>query len=198
MKNNYTHADILHHDPLKLSPADDGVHWLMQKSFTYEIGFKGSGNFVKVPRGFVTDFASTPRIVWLVFPRWGKYGKGAIVHDYLYATGLKSRKESDSLFLEIMKNSCVDSVSRWFIYSSVRWFGWLWYKPDGERIERLISDARDSNLDAIQAKECTQKRADTIKVLWLVLFYLVSFFSTGYVIFRFICRLWCFMGFCLK
>lgn len=42
---------------------------------------------IRVPAGFVTDFASIPRAFWVVLPPTGKYGKAAVVHDYLYVMG---------------------------------------------------------------------------------------------------------------
>src|SRR5262245_55189884 len=41
---------------------------------------------VTVPVGFVTDFASIPRIFWSALPPDGRYTYPAIVHDYLYWT----------------------------------------------------------------------------------------------------------------
>lgn len=36
-----------------------------------------------VPKGFKTDLASIPRLLWVAFPKNGKYQKAAILHDYL-------------------------------------------------------------------------------------------------------------------
>ena len=78
--------------------------------------------------GFVTDFASVPRLLWSVFPPHGKWAKAAIVHDYLYATAKLSRSESDKIFLEAMCVLEVPKVKRILMYLAVRLFGASSYK----------------------------------------------------------------------
>lgn len=46
--------------------------------------------WIRVPKGFITDFASVPRILHSVLPKTGKYGKAAVLHDYLYRTALQN------------------------------------------------------------------------------------------------------------
>ena len=58
----------------------------------------GTWFLIRVPDGFVTDFASVPRIP-LVFYLFGGIGDyGACVHDWLYRNGLFTREESDDIF----------------------------------------------------------------------------------------------------
>jgi len=89
------------------------------------VGYEGSRDRVTVPAGFVTDFASSPPAVWSLIPPWGKYGKAAVVHDYLYQTKARSRKEADDIFREAMVVLQVDSVRVFLMYWAVRLFGWL-------------------------------------------------------------------------
>jgi len=86
------------------------------QSFRYEIGHEGSNSYVEPGVGFVTDFASIPRPLWWLLPKWGKYGKAAVIHDYLYRhktydvkTSLGGslrvpigRKRADQIMLEAM------------------------------------------------------------------------------------------------
>jgi hypothetical protein len=113
---------------LQLTPHEDGKHWLLLKDFSYELYSRGSGAKICVPRDYVTDLASTPRLIWSVFPPWERYGKAAIIHDYLYYTGMCSRKHADMIMREIMINSNVDIVSRTLIYMALRLCGWMFYK----------------------------------------------------------------------
>jgi hypothetical protein len=76
-----------------------------------------------IPAGFETDFASVPRLFWNILPPIGLYTRAAIVHDYLYQTGLVSRKEADLIFLQIMKTDEVDFFVRHLMYYAVRIFG---------------------------------------------------------------------------
>ncbi len=60
---------------------------------------------IKVPIGFKSDGASTPEFADNVFgfdPLNTLYLKAAVVHDYLYASGIVPRKEADRIFLKII------------------------------------------------------------------------------------------------
>lgn len=112
---------------LEITPHEDGNRWCLLREFTYHLGRDDSGITITVPRGFITDFASTPRFVWSLFPPWGKHGKAAVLHDWLYAHRLLSRAMADAAFLEAMGVLGVSRFKRWTIYSAVRLFGWLAY-----------------------------------------------------------------------
>jgi len=116
----------------------DGRRWKLHRSFTYHVGSEYSNMVVVVPAGSITDFASIPSIFWSLLPSWGKYGKAAVVHDWLYhqhnilSRGSKSsitRKEADIIFYEGM---LVSGTRRWkaeVMYWAVRLFGQLaWRK----------------------------------------------------------------------
>lgn len=125
--------------PLVVSPMPDGRRWRLVFSFQYHLGTEYSNDFISVPAGFVTDFASTPPPIWWLIPPWGKYGKAAIVHDYLYQTGQRTRLEADDIFKEAMT---VLGVARWRIevmYRAVRLFGWLAWHPKSEPLQAHVS-----------------------------------------------------------
>jgi len=81
------------------------------------------GIVITVPAGFVTDFASVPRGLWNIVPRWGRHGEAAVLHDYLYDIGVYTRKECDKIFLVAMKE-CRAKKAR-IIWAGVRMGGWL-------------------------------------------------------------------------
>ena len=110
-------------EPLVVTPLPDGKTWIILNDFGYEIGEEGSGNTIDVPVGTYTDFASIPRTLWAVFPRWGKYGNAAVIHDWMYWDQSRSRKEADEIFLEGMEVLKVPKWKRRAIYSAVRTFG---------------------------------------------------------------------------
>lgn len=62
-----------------------------------------------VPKGFITDMASVPRILWSIFPPFGKYLRASIFHDYLLLE-LEKKKEAHIIFREIMIE---DGVKEW-------------------------------------------------------------------------------------
>ena len=121
--------------PLIVSPLPDGKRWVLREEFSYDIGSEGSGKSVIVPVAFTTDFASIPRVFWAVYPKWGKYGNAAVVHDYLYWEQIYSRKETDDIFLEGMEVLGVSSFDRKTIYNIVRWFAGEAWKNNKKRKE---------------------------------------------------------------
>jgi hypothetical protein len=118
-------------DCLIVSPLPDGSRWVIRKEFYYYVSDKNSEDIVTVPSGFVTDFASVPRVFWKILPKWGKYGNAAVIHDYLYVTKERSRKESDKIFLDGMAVLGVPKWKRYAMYYSVRTFGALSYGESG-------------------------------------------------------------------
>jgi hypothetical protein len=77
---------------------------------------------VTVPIGFVTDFASIPRIFWSILPPDGKYTYPAILHDYLYWTQTKTRNVADNILKFGMEDFSVGTVTSTAIYNAVRVF----------------------------------------------------------------------------
>ncbi len=76
---------------------------VITKPFEYHIGVFGSKNRVIVPLGYCSNGASVPRpLRWFLEP-WGKYAQAAIVHDFLYSTWQRPRKEADKIFREAIK-----------------------------------------------------------------------------------------------
>lgn len=92
-----------------------------------------SGKLIEVPAGFQTDFASVPRLFWRLIPPWGPYSPAAVVHDYLYATGIVSRKEADQIFLELMTRLGVAPWRRNVMYAAVRVAGASRYNKSGSK-----------------------------------------------------------------
>ena len=131
-------------DSLIVSPLSDGRTWIILRPFGYDIGKVGSGNTVEVKIGFMTDFASIPRLFWIFLPRWGKYGNAAVVHDWLYWRQTRSRKESDRIMLEGMGVLRVPKWQKYPIYIAVRTMGCLaWKRNQLDRkagFKRILKD----------------------------------------------------------
>jgi len=133
-------------DILIVSPMSDGKTWIIMRPFGYEVGSEDSGDTVEVPVGFQTDFASIPRLFWAILPKWGRYGNGAVIHDWLYWEQERERREADSIFLEAMEVLKVGAAVRYVMYWAVRAFGWLaWYRNQCDRaasFPRVLSDVK--------------------------------------------------------
>lgn len=123
---------------LLVSPLPDGGRWVVRGEFGYDVGEKDSGDRISVPIGFVTDFASIPRMFWKILPKWGKYGNAAVIHDYLYWEGIRPRKECDDIFLEGMEVWYVPLWIRYPMYWAVRWFGSFTYGQEKRKAKKMF------------------------------------------------------------
>jgi hypothetical protein len=94
---------------------------------------------VEVPKGFVTDFASIPRVFWSVLPTDGNYAYSAILHDYLYWTQMGKREDADRVLQLSMGDFKVNALTIATIHRAVRlgggfaWDGNRKLKKAGER-----------------------------------------------------------------
>ena len=84
-----------------------------------------TGSSVVVPAGFLTDGATVPFPLNAIVPAWGRHGKAAVVHDYMYRSGDYSREFADYVFLEAMGVLGVPKWRKWLMYLAVRMFGWI-------------------------------------------------------------------------
>lgn len=101
----------------------DKYRFKMLSPFEYHVGAYPSKDVIRVPKGFVTDLASTPRALWWIFPPHGKWAKAAIVHDYLYVYKVKTKAYADNVFYEAMGVLGVPDWQRKIMYLAVRLFG---------------------------------------------------------------------------
>jgi hypothetical protein len=103
---------------------------------------------VTVPEGFVTDFASIPRVFWSLLPPDGLYTYPAIIHDYLYWDQPVSRANADEIFRFAMLDFKINAATVNVIYQAVRlrggsaWEDNLQLKKAGEKrlLKRLPDD----------------------------------------------------------
>lgn len=102
-----------------------GMLWELERPFTYYIGSEDSGESVTVPKDFCTDFASIPRIFWIILPPDGNYSQASVLHDYMYQKQTFSRKKCDDIFLESMEVLEVPRWKRYVMYRALRLFGWI-------------------------------------------------------------------------
>ncbi|RLC86925.1 MAG: phage tail protein [Chloroflexi bacterium] len=79
---------------------------------------------ITVPEEFSTDFASTPKILWGLFPPMdADYAKSAAIHDWLYYRQEVTRRFADELFLIALKSQGVRFFKRQLMHRAVRMFG---------------------------------------------------------------------------
>jgi len=111
--------------------------WKVNDEFEYHVGCYPSNEIINVPIGFITDFASIPRILWTIIDPVGKHGKAAVIHDYCYATACYSRKRSDEIFLEAMEVLKVEEWKRKVMFYSVSYFGWFAWNKHRKREQKI-------------------------------------------------------------
>lgn len=121
--------------PLLVKVLDDGKNYEVLQDFEY---YRDNNKECKITikKGFITDFASVPRIFWSIFPPFGRYTKCAVLHDRLCEAflnkehwdtltqtknkNLVTRKEADNVFLESMRAIKVKPFTAYTLYFFVR------------------------------------------------------------------------------
>ena len=79
---------------------------------------------IRIPRGYVTDFASLPKFVELFYDVNGPSRQSAVLHDFLYSARWLSRKLTDTLFYDAMRQAKISRVQCSNFYWGVRLGGW--------------------------------------------------------------------------
>jgi hypothetical protein len=129
----------------------DPMYYLLTQ-INWEPNRGESGSPVTVPKGFVTDFASIPRVFWSLLPRDGAYTYPAIIHDFLYWDQSTEREEADNIFRYAMQDFEVGRVAIATIFRAVRvggqsaWRSNTEKRAQGERriLREIPSDPRVS------------------------------------------------------
>ncbi len=126
---------------LVVKAVDDDT-WELESALVY------SSDLLKeqviVPKGFVTDFASVPRIPFIFDLAGDTAHIAAVVHDYLYQTHVDadSRRVADKVFLEAMG---VSKITKWralAMYLGVRFGGSSSWKSGPQRFKVLNEDGK--------------------------------------------------------
>jgi hypothetical protein len=116
----------------ELLVESQGNAWVLKRAFHfYYIDEVGSQIDVVVPEKFITDFVSTPKILYSFFPPIGIYNKAAIMHDYLYSKDCPialKRVKADKFFLQAMEVLHAPKWQRKLMYFAVRLFGKKYFR----------------------------------------------------------------------
>lgn len=133
----YTQAVRIHKNWLlkKISSTE----WEVMEEFIWYIDFDSKNTYVIVPKGFITNFWSIPRIMQSIFQPT-KY-LWYVLHDRLYDKDWEiiyedkyemgnvnyTRKEADKILLESSKVEWAWFIERYCIYLGVRLWGFNHY-----------------------------------------------------------------------
>lgn len=87
--------------------------WRLLEPLTYES--PRLGRTLSVPAGFVTDFASVPRLPLTFLLAGDKAHEAAVLHDWLYTTHETDRATADAVFRDAIReqNSAITAGLMW-------------------------------------------------------------------------------------
>ena len=108
--------------PLRVAKAGDRTWRLLAPLI-----FVGRFGAYAVPSGYVSDFATVPRLLWTLFPQSGRWDEAAVVHDWLITDGLEkgavpiTSPRVDAEFRAALRVLQVGWVQRWLMWAGVRW-----------------------------------------------------------------------------
>lgn len=111
---------------------------------------------IVVPRDFVTDFASVPRIVLAYLFFGGKGKRAAVVHDWLYSGGLRvTRDLADEVFREALVATGYSRITVDAMYLGVRIGGESRFNqpnvPQSVEVARMIRRAAAVTVSPMEA-----------------------------------------------
>jgi len=126
----------------------DQQFWVLTSDYTYS--FPDTSLTVKIPKGFVTDFASIPDRLRPAFSEKSEKSNAAIVHDYLYWNQSCARKQADKIMERALADAGVGRIERGMIHSALRIGGRVaWMTNQRLRKEGLPRIVPGKYLDAI-------------------------------------------------
>lgn len=99
------------------SNQDDGK-WILIAPLVYQSDV--AKQTFTVPAGFQTDLASVPRMPVIYWLAGDTSSAAAVVHDYLYSTGIVPRAMADAVLREASQATGVPGWRRWLMWAGVR------------------------------------------------------------------------------
>lgn len=100
---------------------------------TGPVVYQGKTESIVIPGGLVTDLASVPRLFWAWLPPTGVYENAAVIHDllcdelnvrhrnHITTPPQVSARDTDGLFRRVMRECGVGFLTRWVMWTGVRW-----------------------------------------------------------------------------
>lgn len=107
--------------------TEDGHNIVLLKDYIYE---RKDGCIVPIPKGTLSDGASTPQIMWNQIPPFGSYWMAAVLHDCLYRHANAGKDFCDETLLDAMEFLNTPWVLAKAIYEGVHLAGESSYAED--------------------------------------------------------------------
>jgi hypothetical protein len=108
---------------------------------------------VTVPKGYVTDLASVPKLPLTWFLAGGTGAEAAVIHDWLYMTHAANgkaikRSTADAVFSEAIKASGDTAAPAGLMWLAVRVGGFLAWGDEGPEQPTAVADIAASAMEA--------------------------------------------------
>ena len=130
-------------DPLCVAVHNSGRLFQLTADFSFHYDGPDGLEIYTVPKGFVTNFASIPKILWSVYGPIGTATKASVIHDYLYSNASVSRLKADQIFRDGIVTVDGKKTKANVFYRAVRTFGAGQY--DGMPPEPFIENENKSD-----------------------------------------------------
>ena len=119
----------------------DGRWFQLTKDFTY---IDNDGTAYTVPKGFISDGSSVPRILWSIVSPKGRAKEPGAGHDFDYWVAEIPRKAADKKYRRMLNVKRFNWFIRWAAYRGLRTGAWMHYnkKQDTMLIDGVWSTRR--------------------------------------------------------
>jgi hypothetical protein len=139
------------------SPLDTRAYtageFVLLADFRVEVHSETAGYLIAPPRGFITDFASVPKLVQALpgFDVNGNSRDAAVLHDYLYCcngdltvrdfdggqltTLSLSRQQCDRIFFDALLACGLSKKTASLFYAGVRAGGWYYWNKRSDGLQ---------------------------------------------------------------
>jgi len=89
---------------------------------------------IRVPKGFETNLASSPKFLYGIFPNSGVYTEASVLHDYMYSNydnvSHITKKEADNTYLLFCTQLGVGRIRAKLMHTALNLFGSDYYRND--------------------------------------------------------------------
>lgn len=109
-------------DHLALEPY--GKMWVNRTPFSFDVGYKGSGATVIIPKGVLSDLATIP---WYARPfirtADARFAKASFLHDHMLKQGW-SPQVAAACFYDALRADDVPAFTAGIMFLAVLWRTW--------------------------------------------------------------------------
>jgi hypothetical protein len=115
-----------------LRAEKSGEYWTVLQPLIYDSDV--ACKVFIVPEGFVTDFASVPRLPLAFLLTGDAAHSAAVIHDYAYKTAIVDRETADAVFKEAAMVSGEPPWRATLMHWGVRLGGWIAWNKHRETV----------------------------------------------------------------